>query len=897
MPDWAAEIRRRLAPLGLAPEREEEIVDEIVQHLDDRYRELRDQGASEELARRTVFDEIDRDESLAAAVAREERRAPEPFPIGSSSRGGLIAALRHDVRYALRTFRRNPAFSAISLLTIALGISATTLIFSVVNSVILRPLPDPEPNRLVTFWGTAPEKGLAVVEYPDGLVPVIREETRTLESMAVYQNGGFNLTNGADAMRVNAATATGEFFRVMRVPPLLGRTFVDNGDRADSSRLAVIGYGLWQRQFGGDSAIIGRTIHLNANPATVIGVMPMGFEFPNRSELWLQVGVDRTRFNCWCWSTVARMKRGVTPEDVRRDVSSVIDRFAMQRRDVFPNTTPGGTRTVAMTVATQTIGSVKMPLLVLLGAVGCVLLIVCANVANLLLARANARTREMALRCCLGASRRRMTAQVITESLLLSGGGTFIGLAVTWLVLPAIRALSPDQIARIDQVVVDARVMAFAALVCLAAGLLFGLAPALTASHVDLTGALKDNARGGATRGRRRMSDVFVIAQFALSLMLLIGAGLLLRSVQRLMAVDLGFSTQNVLAVRIQLPYPKFAHDTVVRAFYGPLLQRVQALPGVTSAGLASRIPLTRGNPQDNVVAEGHEPRPGEPMLVANIRYATPGYFDAIGTPLVRGRLFDATDTESSPRVAIIDETVARRYWPHDDPIGKRIRHGGPIDQNPWLTIVGVVRHVRHASVEEQRPDLEVYEAFAQRSPWTNYVVVRTAMEPAAIVAAIRQQVRAIDPSIPLYDIQTMEELVSRSLGMKRLTSIVLAGFAVAALLLAAVGIYGVLSLNVTSRVREFGVRLALGAQPSEVLRMVLRQASRLVAIGVAIGLLGVVWVTKALESLLYGITPWDPVTFVIVSLVLAAVALSACWIPARRATRTDPVTALRAEV
>jgi predicted permease len=777
-----------------------------------------------------------------------------------------------------------------------LGVSATTLIFSVVNSVILRPLPYPDPGQLVTFWGTAPEKGLPVVEYPDGLIPVIRHGTRTLTSMAAYENGGFNLTNGSDATRINATTATGGFFRVFGVAPLLGRTFVDNGDRPDSARVVVLGYGLWQRQFGGDSSVIGRMISLNANPAIVIGVMPMGFDFPNRSELWLQVGVDASRFNCWCLATVARMKAGVTTDDVRRDVSDIIDRFATQRRDVFPNPTPGGTRTIVKTLAAQAVGNVRTPLLVLFGAVGCVLLIVCANVANLLLARANARMREMAVRCCLGASRGRITAQVITESLVLSVGGTVIGLGLTFLALPAIRALPPEQIARIDQVQLDARVLSFAMIVCVVAGLLFGVAPALTVSHVRMTSALKDGSRGGVTRSRRRLSDLFVIMQFALSLVLLVGAGLMLRSFQRLMSVDLGFRTENVVTARIQLPYPRYANDTVVLAFYGLLVERVQALPGVLAAGTTSRVPLTPGNPQDNIIAEGREPRPGDPTLVANIRVVSPRYFDAIGTPLVRGRSFQASDDDGSPRVAIIDETIARQYWPNEDPIGKRIRHGGSPDRNPWLTIVGVVRHVRHGSVDEQRPDLQVYEPVAQQTTWTNYLVVRAASDPAAIVRAIRERVRAADATIPVYDVSTMEERVARSVGTKRLTSTLLAGFAIVALLLAALGIYGVLSINVAARMREFGVRLALGAQPSAVLRMVLRQASRLVVVGAALGLVGTVWVMKALENLLFGITPWDPLTFAVVAAVLAIVAVAACWLPAWRATRTDPVTALRAE-
>jgi putative ABC transport system permease protein len=893
--DWRAEIAERLASLRLAPEEEADLADELAQHLEDRFRELRIGGMSETEARRVVLEELDGEGSLASKLRDVVRRGTTPATLGTPGRGSLLAQLRQDVRYAMRTMQRSPGFTAVVVLTLALGIGAATTIFSVVNGVLLRPLPYRDPHQLVVFYGTSPEKQLSEVSFPPGLFVAVRDKSRAFTSMAAFEAGvGFTITGTGDPVRIDAATVSLDFFRVFGTPPLLGRTFVAGEDTPDDPRVSVISYGLWQRMFGADPNIPGRVIKLNGNPSTIVGVMPPEFAMPDRAEVWVPVRLDPARFNCWCLDMVGRMKPGITGEGARRDLIATVDAFALSRPDVFPDAKPDDhAKIILMPLVNRIAGDVRTPLLVLISAVGVLLLIACANIANLLLSRAGVRNREMAVRCCLGASPRRIATQLLTESGLLAGTGAALGLLLAVVGLRLIRRLPEGQIPRMDQVRVDPVVLLFAVGVTAVCALLFGLAPALRAARVDLQTNLKDGVRGSASGSARRLSNAFVVVQFALSLVLLAGSGLLLKSFQRLLSVNPGFRAENVLVARLQPPYPRYGDAKAVRGFYDRVLERVAVIPGVRAVGLTPRAPLTRGNPQDNVVAEGKEPKPGEPVVVSNIRDITPGYFDAIGAPILKGRDFRASDGPDAPRVAVVDETFARHYWPNEEALGKRVSEQGDTSANRWWTVVGVVPNVRHGSLGES-PSLQVYQPFAQRTHWTMYLIVRSTREPRSLISAIRRHVAAVDPEIPLYEVRTMEEAVSRSLLTRRLTNALLTAFATAAFLLAAIGIYGVISIGVAGRTREFGVRIALGAKPANVLQLVLQEGVWLAGAGIAVGLLGATWVVRFLRSLLFGVSAFDLPTFVAATAVLAVVAIAACLIPARRATRVAPAVVLR---
>jgi len=897
MPDWTAEIRRRLAPLSLRPEREAEIVQELTQHLDDCYADAVARGATPDDAQAQALAELAGSDALAAALDGVERPAAPPEPVGVGDPGaGPFATIAQDVRYALRGLRRRPGFSILAILTLALGIGATTTLFGVVDAVLLRPLGFPHPEQLITFFGSAPEKGLTEVAYPEGLFQVFHDRSRSMQSMAAFDTWGTTLTGYGDPERLNLGLVSTDFFHVLGTRALLGRTFVPDDAKSDTALVAVLSHALWQRRFGGDTAVVGRTIRLDNFPIEVIGVMPAGFDYPDRSEVWMPMRIHPTTFNCWCLNTVARLAPGQTADMARVEVNQMSDAFAASRPDVFPDYRAGGKGgTVALSLLQRTVGNVRLPLIVVLAAGGFVLLIACANIATLLLARAGARQRELSVRCCLGASRRRIAAQLLTESLVLSSAGAAGGILLSIWGIGALRRLGPDTVPRIDELSLDPRVLGVGVALAFATGVLFGLAPALRSSRVDLQLALKDGTRGSSGSASRRLSDAFVVTQFAVSLVLLVSAGLTLKSFRNLLAVDPGYRVQNVLVARVPVPYPRYANDTVVRLFYDRLLDGVRSIPGVRAVGIADLVPLSPGNTQNNVIAEGQEPRAAEPVLVANIRQVTPQYFDAIGTPLIRGRTFTEGDRIGAPRVAVVDESFARHFWPGENPLGKRFHYGSDTTAGRWITVVGVVPNIKHGALDE-RPSLQVYEPFAQRTRWNTYLVVRSVRSPAELVPSLRSKLAELDPLIPLYAVQTMQAALDHSLAARRITDALLFVFALAALLLAAIGIYGVVSISVNARVQEFGVRLALGAQTRDLLEMVLRQGALLAAMGVAIGLVGAFWLTRFLESLLFGVGRFDAATLLAGVVVLTAASLAASYGPARRAARADVVRALKAE-
>ena len=894
MPDFREEIRARLARLRIAPAREEEIVDELTQHLDDEYRDARARGLSDDEASREAIQALT-DDTLAAALAGTGRvRSPQTIPVGAAA-GSRFANLAQDFRFGLRLLAARPAFTAAAVLLVGLGIAATATIFSVVNTVLLKPLPYPESDRLVSYWGTAPAMELPKLDLPDGEYVYHRQHTRTLESVALYDQGSMTLVEGGEAERVAGGWISYNFFTVFRVPPALGRTFTLQEERPNGGLVVILSDALWRQRFGADSSIVGTSIRLNDLPTTVVGVMPPGFEYPERSRLWVPLRLTGNTFNCWCFNTVARLRDGSTIDDVRREMERLSDDLAISRPDIYPGAKPGSSQKIVMSLTTRLAGDVRTPLIVLLASVGLVLLIGCANVANLMLARAAQRTRELAIRSALGASAHRIRSQLMTEAALVLLLGLTTGLVVTWWSLRLIRTLPGDRISRIDQVSLDPVVLAFALGMALVAGLVCAVVPALRASRVNLQSALRDGARSSGGPGHRRTTDVFVVMQLALSLVLLSGAGLMMRSFRNIMKVDTGYETEHVLTARIGLPYQRYPNDTLVRQFMQRAIERVEALPGVSRVGAVNRPPLTPGNPQNIVLAEGHQYGPNEPKPVSNIRLVTPGYFEAIGTPIATGRAFTAADGRSAPRVAIVDAGFASRYWPGENAIGKRVRQDGDTGRNPWMTIVGVVPTIKHDRLDEAA-SLQVYQPFEQVTSWSMYFVVRSSGTPESLIPAMRGAVKSLDPALPLYDVITLEKALARTLVPRRLTNGLLTGFAVAAMLLAAIGIYGVMSLNVNGRFREFGVRLALGAAPADVLKMVVRGGAKLAIIGVLIGAVVSWFATPLLRDLLFQVAPRDALTLAAMAALLSAVAMLACYVPARRAMRADPTEALRTD-
>ena len=895
MPDFRDEIRSRLAALRIAPAREAEIVDELEQHLEDEYRDALAQGLSDTDASQTALATMSDHPALARALTGTGRvRDRQAIPVGKQT-ASRIANLWQDLRFGARMLGRRPAFTASVVLLVALGIAATATIFSVVDAVLLKPLPFPESDRLMSYWGTAPDKGLPEVDQPDGLITYQRQHVSTVEPIAAYDDGSMTLTDGGEPARIEGAWITYNLFNVLRIQPALGRTFTSDEERPNGGLVVILSDALWRERFGGDSAIVGRAIRINDLPTTVVGVMPPGVEFPGRSRLWVPLRLTGQAFNCWCFQTVARLRDGQTVETARKEIARLTDDFAISRPDIFPNAKPGGSLYIAEDLTTRLAGDVRTPLVVLLASVGLVLFIGCANVANLLLARAAQRTRELAVRCALGASVRRIRSQLITEATLVLVIGLVTGLLVTSWALRLIRTLPSDRIPRVDQVALDPAVVLFGILTAIIAGLVFAVIPAFRAARVDLQSSLRDGTRGSGGTSHRRTADAFVVVQLALSLVLLSGAGLLIRSFRNVMEVETGYRIEGVLAARFQLPFQRYSSDTAVRQFLRQAIERVSALPGVVRVGAVSRPPLHFGNPQDNIIAEGREPRGNEPTLVANIRYVTPGYFDAVGTPIVQGRGFTDADGPSAPTVVIVDQSLVQRYWPNENVIGKRIRHGGDPARNRWMTIVGVVPNIKHTSLDEEA-SLQVYEAFDQSTIWTMHFVIRTAGTPEAMVPSLRTAIAGLDAALPLFNVTTLEQALDRTLMPRRLTNGLLTGFALAAVLLAAIGIYGVMSLNVNGRLREFGVRLALGAAPTDVMRMVLGAGTRLALLGIVFGAAAAYLATPLLKDLLFRVPPRDLLTVGGVAVLLGGVTLLACYVPARRAMRADPTDALRTD-
>ena len=800
-----------------------------------------------------------------------------------------------EIQFALRGLLKRPAFTVIAVLTLALGIGANTAIFSVVNAVLLQPLPLKEPDRLMTFWHSAPAKGLAHLDINDALFAYYRERTHTFESLAAFETGEFALTGNGDPEVVPGAAITFNYFNVLGREPLHGRAFTAQEDTPGNNNVVVLSYSLWQRRFGGNPDVVGQSINLDSNPTTIVGIMPPDFDFPDPAErpansghvqLWVPKGLNPQDTSSWNLLSVGRLGAGATKDEAQKEITGLYQAFTGES-GVRSGTSDEAVTTKMLPLQQQIVGEVRRPLLVLLGAIALVLLIACANLTNLLLARAAARTRELAVRQCLGASALRLARQTLTESLLLSFFGTALGVLVAVWIVTALKRMAASQIPHVESVGVNTTVLLFTIAIMLLTGVLCGLAPAFRAARINLQDAIKEGARGSASGSTKRLNNLFVVSQLALSLVLLIGAALFIQSFRNLLAINPGFRAENVLMARVALPEQKYDKAQTV-SFYEQLRQRVSSVPGVRAVELCQVVPFSGDGQGGPFLVEGVSQ---EQERIAWLRSSTPGYFDAMGMPILKGRAFTASDTETSQPVAIVDERLARMNSAQGDLVGKRLRVGN----GPWLTIVGVVPNVKNRRLDEEEWPY-VYRPYRQWVRRETMLVVRSSVDPTAIAANVRQEVAKLDPELPLSKVSTIQQAIDRSLVTTRLTNSLLAGFATMALLLALTGIYGVMSLNVANRRSEFGIRLALGAQSANVLRMILGQALRLAIAGVVLGLIGAFAVTRLLKGLLFGISASDPLTFAAIALVLIGVALLACWIPARRATKVDPLEALRSE-
>lgn len=805
--------------------------------------------------------------------------------------------LFHDLRYGTRILLKQPAFTLVAVITLALGIGANTAIFSLVNSILLRPLPFHDPDRLVRMLQASPMLGLSSWGVSQADFAAYREQNRSFESIAIYNTTATNLTGAGEPERLPIATVTADFFKVFGVNPLLGRTFVEGEDAKGKNQVCVISHAFWQRRFGSDPNVVGKTLSLNNLPTQIVGVMPAEFKFPRYEiDLWTPLAHDPKRTAPYFFAVVARLKPGVHVAQAQTDTTEVLQNFGRQNPNISEAIglkAGNGPRTIVTPLRQAMLGRTEKPLLVLLGAVALVLLIACANVANLLLARATSRTREIAVRISLGASPARVARQLLTESVLLSFIGAIVGVALAAAGVRMLDKLPISGIVRMEEVSLNGRVLAFTAGLTVFTGLLFGFMPALRAYAMGIASGIREGARG--TVSHRRLNSALVAVQFALSLVLLIGAGLLLKSFQRLESVDLGFDPENTLTMVATLPQSKYDNEEKALRFYETAIERLRNSPGIRAVGLTDNLPFGDGGTVDGVIVEGQEPPEGANVSQteqAEIQSVTPGTFTALGIRLLTGRDFQATDNTSSPRVVIVDEPFVRRYWPAGDAIGRRIQITG---DRQWLTIAGIVSGVKHLNLaEEKRP--HIYFAMAQYpSPRASFVV-RTDGPPLSAAPTFRAAIREVDPDMPLYMVRPMTEIIGQTLSTQRLTNFLLTTFAIIALTLAAVGIYSTMSVYVGSRTKEFGIKLALGAQPGALRRAVMRQGLWLTGAGVLVGVVGALALTQTIKSLLFEVSETDPVVFTAIPVLLVIVSLLACYTPARRATKVDPLEALRDE-
>jgi putative ABC transport system permease protein len=815
----------------------------------------------------------------------------------------FLEAFWQDLRFGARTLRRSPGFAVIAIVTLALGIGANAAIFSVVNAVLLRPLPWAEPDRAVMIWSRWISFDKTWVS--TGEVVQYRKRSRTLSSVAAWGDGQVNLTGDGDPERVNAANVTANTFATLGVQPLIGRTFTEKEDLPNGPDLVVLGHALWQRRYSGDPGIIGRPIQINGRPFEVLGVMPADFVLPTDfqtsqpTQLWMPLQIDPASMDHGNHGLYAagRLAPGATVPQAAEEMRGIAK--AMTTEGLYPVQMQFST--VTLSLSDEVVGTVRRAVWLLFGAVAFLLLIACANVANLLLARAEARQREIAVRSALGAGGWRVVRQLLTESLVLSAVSAIAGLLLAFEGVRFLAWWNPANVPRVSNVALDLPVLLFTVAVAIVTSVMFSIVPALRALSTDLTDSLKAGGQSVSGSGSgQRFRNGLVIVEMALAVVLLIGAGLMIRSLWALQHVPLGLEPTGVLTMRVSLPESSYPESEQVVGFYDQLMTRVRQLPGVRAAGAARSLPLGSTIGDFGLQIEGYQPPPGT-NAKGDWQIVTDGYFEAMGERIVRGRTITAADNADAMPIALINEEMARIYWSGRDPIGGRLKIGGGNQNRPWVTVVGIVADVRHNGIADRIKE----KFYVPHRQWHKAVgfpirgmtlVIKSGGEPAVLTAPVRQAVRAIDPNLPVADIRTMDTVVNATLSTPRFTGILLGIFAALALVLSAIGIYGVLSYVVSRRTREIGIRVAIGAGRPDVLRLILRNGLGLALTGVAVGTMAAIWTSRLMRNLLHDVSPGDPLTFAGVGLGLAVVAILASLVPAWRATRVDPVVALKAE-
>jgi predicted permease len=810
-----------------------------------------------------------------------------------------------DLGYGARMLFKNPRFTAVALLSLAIGIGANTAIFSVMNALLLRPLAYKDADRLVILWNRSPGLNVAQDWFSPGQYLDIKAENQVFEEVAATIDSSFNLIGQGTPERVEGARVTSSVFPLLGAQPLLGRVFTSEDDGQGKPPVAILSYGFWQRHFGNDQTVVGKTLNLSGNSVMIVGVMPQNFALNKEvmptvnsirnAELLLPMPMTeamRSTRTHEDYNIFGRLQPGVSFAQAQADIDRIVGGMKQQYPENYP---PGsGFMISVVPLLQQVVGEIRQPLFILLAAVGFVLLIACANVANLQLARAAVRQKEIAVRAAVGAGRRRIVRQLLTESVLLALIGGLFGLLLAFAAVRVLSVFGPDTLPRSSEIALDARVLGFTFLVSLLTGVVFGLVPALRASRVDLNEALKEGGRSASGDGasQHRFRSLLVVAEVALSLVLLIGAGLLLRSYDRILNSSPGFNPQNVLTFRLALPSTRYKGQAVT-TFYKQLQERISSLPDVTAVGTSYSLPMSSvALAWGPITIEGYVPKNAADFVMSNERFVSPGYFSAMGVPLVKGRLFDQRDIKGAQETVIVNENLAKRFWPNEDPIGKRLERGA---EEPWRTVVGVVRDSKEFSVDKE-PPISIYHPHDQFPIGTMFVVVRTKSDPAALTGTIAKEIQKLDPELPAFDLRTMEGRLSDSLARRRFATFLLTVFALVALLLAAIGVYGVMAYSVNQRRHEIGIRMALGAQPGKIMQMVLTRSFLLVVVGVVLGIGGAFALTRFMAGLLFGVSATDIRSFLIPTLLLAAIGLLAGYFPARRASKVDPMIALRSE-
>jgi putative ABC transport system permease protein len=897
MPDWKPEIRERLAGVKLGPAREAAIIEELAQYLEDYYAELRSNGAMEAEAYQQTLGELNGSELLARELRREDQPA-EPIVFGTNRRGNMIADLWQDLRFGARMLMKRPGVTFVAALATAMGICANTTIFSFVHSMILRPFNFADQERLVVVWERRSEAGEDRDRVATGNFMDWREQNRSFERLIAVEQQYFDLSDGDQPERFNGHLVTAGFFDALGVKAAYGRTFLPEDNEPGHERVVALRHGFWRQRFAGDPSIVGKTLTLNGKPFTVIGVAPADFNYPyHGGQLWTPLVFDsRTRNDRGrhYLDVMGLLKPGVSIPQAQADLEEIAR--GIERR--FPETNSGRSVFVR-SLREDAVRGAAVAAPIGMGAAIFVILIACANVANLLLARAAGRRQEIAVRLALGASRRRLIRQLLTESVLLGIAGGALGLLLSVWAMKVLSRGIPQDFAQFipgyERFGMNWTVFAFTLLASVGAGSLFGLAPAWQAAKTDFNDALKNGGKGQSSAGSvRRMRGALVVAEIALSLTLLISAGLLIRSFAETLRADLGLRPENVLALQVALPRDGYQEESQRIDFFARLLRRVEGMPEVVGAGAINIVPFSgmgMSTTSFQIVGQPAFPKGRQPII--HHRVATPGYFHAAGMALQKGRWFTELDDAQAPPALLINETAARRFFPGRDPVGERLKFGD--GERDTSEIIGVVADVKNEDLEE-RADPTAYAPFAQKPGRQMNLILHTRQDPTPLASAVRSEVRELDRGVPVSQVKALSRMIDERLSSKRLLTWVIGAFAAAALLLAAVGLYAVISYVVAQRTHEIGVRMALGAESRDILKLVIRQGLKLTLIGVSLGLTGAFALTRAMSFFLFGVTATDPLTFTGASLLLGIVAIIACWVPARRATKVDPLIALRCE-